>query len=572
VPIRPSTALTRLEKIHDRFGDGLPERKLALLRTFRRGRLRTADQLRRLHETLCFLRAYPDDRHLLKKVDQLLGEFSGRSDLRKLRDELADSGIAGTDLYFRFFYFSAGWLLQRCPRQVTIDWEDFDSAEKLEEILQFLVPYAETLGLDMLPFDVRRWLAELKNSRETDAEFLVRRFQALPADDFAREMLYESINVPLHVAPGRKTPARTLARAAWIRPVFQREPLQGARPDLREAVQQPPLNVQRVEGARARQSIDLLREAMATRHRDLYTFSHVNPDDIRLVDAGQGLQFLCFGTTPLRRLMLESTYGFLTLKNGVPIGYVLLSSLFGSSELAYNVFDTFRGAEAGPIFGRVVAMAHHLFGADAFSIDPYQLGHDNAEGLASGAWWFYYKLGFRPQAPQIKRLVKTELRKMKSRPGHRSTPATLNELSSDNMYFYLGTPRPDIMGRLELGRVGLAVSRFLARRYGAERERGIGECAAEAAKLLGLRALARLDEDERRAWERWSPLALLLPGVRRWSAADRRALAAVMRAKGARAETDFVERFDAHPRLRAALVALTKTTPLRPLRSSPARP
>jgi len=47
--------------------------------------------------------------------------------------------------------------------------------------------------------------------------------------------------------------------------------------------------------------------------------------------------------------LLESVYGFLTLKNGIPIGYVLVSALFGSSEIAYNVFETYRGGEAGAV-------------------------------------------------------------------------------------------------------------------------------------------------------------------------------------------------------------------------------
>ena len=46
-----------------------------------------------------------------------------------------------------------------------------------------------------------------------------------------------------------------------------------------------------------------------------------------------------------------------------------------------------------------VGLLRALFGCDSFAIDPYQLGHHNAEGLSSGAWWFYYKLGFRPIDP-----------------------------------------------------------------------------------------------------------------------------------------------------------------------------
>ncbi len=41
-----------------------------------------------------------------------------------------------------------------------------------------------------------------------------------------------------------------------------------------------------------------------------------------------------------------------------------------------------------------------LFNVDTFTVYPYQLGYGNDEGLKSGAWWFYQKLGFRARAPR----------------------------------------------------------------------------------------------------------------------------------------------------------------------------
>jgi hypothetical protein len=74
--------------------------------------------------------------------------------------------------------------------------------------------------------------------------------------------------------------------------------------------------------------------------------------------------------------------------------------------------------------------------------------------------------------------------------------------------------------------------------------------------LLGLRSHEGFSAGERLAWERWSPLVLILPGVDRWSTADRRALVRVVRAKGGRRESDFLRRFDRHPRLGKALLQL----------------
>jgi hypothetical protein len=307
--------------------------------------------------------------------------------------------------------------------------------------------------------------------------------------------------------------------------------------------------------------IDLAREAMVTRARDLDNFIHADRHDVRVFEYGDGLSFACYGLMPERRLLLESVYGMLTLKNGVPIGYVLASGLFGSSEVMYNVFETYRGGESARIYGRVLSMAHSLFGADTFAIDPFQLGHGNPEGQKSGAFWFYYKLGFRPIAPEILKLVREERRRLALEPRERSSPRTLHRLSAEYVFLHTAGPRRDVLGQLSLGNVGLHISRLLGRRFGAERERGLRECARDAGQLLGVQSFASWSAGERLAWERWSPLVLALEDVERWPAEDRRALVRVVRAKGGRRESDFVRLFDGHRRLRRGMLRLADREP-----------
>ncbi len=548
-----STLLRRLERAKAGFGEGSGAAKLALLAALGGRRLADPDQVLRFHECLCFLRAYPDDRRVFRRAGELLAGFSERADLGRHRRELADSGIAGTDIVFPFYWPTARWLARRWPGRLSIDWPGFEKAEELVESLFLLLPYTETPALDELAFELRDWLAELAGPDETGAVFLIRRFEALAMDPFAQEKLYEGFELPLALAPGPDTPSRSRARWAKGPLVFQKAPLERARPDLAREIERPPAAVREAPPREARRLIDLARESMVTRSRDLDVFVNADPGDVRIVDLERGYQFAAIGVVPERRLMFESVYGLLTLKNGVPLGYALVSALYRSAGVAYNVFDTYRGAEAGFVFGRLLATVRSLFGADAVSIDPYQLGHGNPEGLASGAWWFYYKLGFRPHDPGVKRLARRELARMEKDPGHRSSIATLEKLSAEYLFWYRGRERADVLGRLDLPFAGLAVSRYLAKRFGAERERGIETCAREAARRLGVRSLSRLSPGERLAWERWGPVAAALPGVARWPAADRRALARVIRAKGGRRESDFVSRFDAHPKLRRAI-------------------
>ncbi|UCE17599.1 MAG: hypothetical protein JSV84_12015 [Gemmatimonadota bacterium] len=556
--VKAATLLRQLEKMKNSYGCGAATRKLDLLGKLERQRLDKAKEVYRLHELLSFLQAYPDNKFVLEHVERMLAVFARRSDLRLRRRELADTGIVGTDIYYRFFWPTACWLAKRFPDNLTIDWTEFTNKQKLVDMLVMLLPYSEYPSLDSLSFSPREWLDRLKGPGETDAAFLIRRFAALRASSFSREKLYEDLDILMRLAPGPGTPTRTGAKLPGMPVIYQSKPLSRTRPNLRQEIRRPPLRVRFLSPGEGQRLVDAAVEAMITRARDLDAFAYGDMNDVRLVDCGQGLQFACIGQIPERRLLLETVYGFLTIKNGVPIGYVLASSLFSSSEIAYNVFETYRGAEAARIFGRVLAMARHLFGSTAFSIDPYQLGHDNKEGLVSGAWWFYYKLGFRPEDPEVRRILRSELRCLRRNPRHRSSLATLQKLSSEPMFLYLDKTRQDVLAKISIGELGLKISRLLAERFGSDREKGVRTLSREAAKLLGVRTLRNWSAGERLAWERWSPLVLTLPGLSGWKPEKKRALVKIVRAKGGPRESDFVRLFDKHRRLRRAIMKLAR--------------
>jgi len=108
-----AAALAALERIKDRYGAGQAATKGALLARLARSRLRTANQVLRLHEALCFLRAYPDDARLRAQVVRLLRAFAGRADLRRQREALENSGIAGTVERQAYFWPMLRWVARR---------------------------------------------------------------------------------------------------------------------------------------------------------------------------------------------------------------------------------------------------------------------------------------------------------------------------------------------------------------------------------------------------------------------------------------------------------------------------
>ena len=563
---RQATAkLSELRRILTDYGEEASAAKRACLAALGGARLPTADDVAALHEALCFLRAHPDDAELLARVETLLRAFASRADLARFAAELADSGIAGTDTTYAFYAPMAGWLARRFGDRLEVDWDVPDDRAarahldmQLKGWLETLVSHGELPALYEKPWSARQWIERLKGPDETDAAFLVRSFEGLDAAPAVRRRALEVLDVVFRLRGSADGPSRTLAyhRPATVH--FQTGPLRTARPDLAAAWARKPRSIRAVSPREGARLVDLAREAMATRGRDLDSFAYGDPRDVRLVDCGDGLVFAAIGLRPEQRLVLESVYGFLTLQNGVPIGYVLASALWGSSEIAYNVFDTWRGGEAGHVYGCILGMLRALFGSDAFTVYPYQLGHKNDEGLASGAWWFYQKLGFRARHPQSLQVMRAELLALRRDPAHRSSKSTLKTLAAHNVFWSAGPPRDDVIGVFPSEELGLAITDLLAGRYGSDRRRGERELGDEAAERLGVSGWRRWPAAERRAWERWGPLLALLPHLERWNAANRRALVRVVRAKAGRRETDFVRLFDGHRPLRQALLRLAR--------------
>jgi hypothetical protein len=465
---------------------------------------------------------------------------------------LANTGIAGTPILFQFYWPMAGWLERRWPRYLHIEWQEIEHLERLKEVLPVLVPFDEAAAFHDFDFTPRDWIEKLKGPDDTDAVFLIRRLRAIYKRDFERESLHDHLNIPYRLEPGPDTPSRSRSEYAVRSIAFQTGPLRTARPDLRQVFKQKPRRVRKLPPKKGQELIDLAREAMVTHERDLDAFSYGNVQDVYLIEFEEGLRFAAIGSLPERRYLVPTMYGFLNLKNGVPIGYYQICALGNAAEVSFNTFSSYRNADASQVYARALSMTHHVFGINTFALDPFQLGRGNKEGIESGVWWFYYKLGFRPRSRRTRRLLRSELEEMKRSPRHRSSPEILNELAAEYMYFRVNPKKNDLADRFfpSVWKISRGVSNYAAKRFGVNRELGFRVCAAEAAERVGLRSTRAFSTDELEAWERWAPLILNLRGVERWSPADRRELVKVVRAKGGASELDFLHRFDRHERLR----------------------
>ena len=522
-------------------------------------RAMTPGALSRFHERACLARAYPKTRDELVAANRLLSGFHKRKDLARHAEALADSGIVGTPIHYRFFWAMARWLESRYPALLTIDWSQGEFADRLAAALPLLVTQAESEALRRAELPAREAIDRLRASRETDATFLVRRIEALPGGDRVREATHDALDVAYRLNGSARGPSRTLAHFAGAPFAFYGGPKAGTRPDLATELDRPPRSVRELSRRDGERVLDLARAAMVTRSRDLDAFTYGDSRDVLLVDDGDGLSFAMIGVLPERRLFLPAVYGALSLRNGVPIGYVQLDVLLRNAEISFNTFETFRGGEAGFVFCRLLAAARHLFRVDTFSIEPYQLGRGNHEAIDSGAWWFYAKFGFRPRDRRVARLARAELQKRARNHEYRSSPATLTKLAAAHV-FWSGSKRNAAV-IAPIVPLGFAISRKLAKDSETGREAAIAACEDRIQRRLNVRSTGGWSSSERLWLKRWSPLMDALPGLARWSAAERRALVRVVRAKGGRTEREYARLFDAHPRLADAVLTFCRRQP-----------
>ena len=548
---KAALTLRSLEQIARRYGAGMAARKRALLAALGDTRGLSSAQLLRLHELLCFLHAYPDDRRIRGQVRRMLLAFHLRADLRRHRDALAGTGIAGTATPYRFFWPTACWIAQQWPGALRLDRDDLDAARAIIDVLpQLLEPVqaewlrgrrAATLGV----------LDRLVPRDRTDADFLIGLIVQMPGDDFSREAFGDRLDMSYVLRAGRGTPERTTARIDLAAVRYQTTDLLTGRPDLRAEARRGPLHTRPLRSEDALAVIRLARICMITRERDAAIFQFAHPEDVFLIDDGQGLAFAMMGMLPERRAVLPSTYGALMLKNGVPIGYVQADMLGRHAALSFNVFETFRRSEAARVFARLIAAIRHVFGCDEFSIEPYQLGDGNHEGIVSGAWWFYYRFGFRPRSPAARRLASREVARRRADGAHRSSVRTLRALARSHLFFSLDETRRARLPRID---AWLAEATRRMRRYRQVDPRHRRNAALEdALRRLGPVNAARLTRGQRATLGRWAPLVLAVTARGRWLAGERRQLLQLILAKAGRSERDFQRRLLRHARLRALL-------------------
>lgn len=556
---KATKALADLEQSKRRFGSEVARLRQALT-ILSKSQFTDADSLIRLHETLLFLRAYPPDADFPQQIDANLKTFQNRvslliktgADVSAL-DDPEVSGIAGGAVTSNFSYALVRWLVAKYPGQVSIDWDWFEEEDRFGVTMPRFLPLLDDDAMVEAHVPFREWL-DAARGRAREVPWLIRQFESLQISDRERAELYDSLK--LHVTwkfgfRSSRTGMRHLARKMFFhdRPLIQRREI-----SLLAELSAPPIPIQKLSRAEGQKILDLARETSAVRYRELHGFTYGDGRRVLKADPGRGTEVFVTGVPPGNRLPLRAYHAALILKNGVPVAYFEGLSIGERMESGFNLYYTFRDGETAWLYARILRLMRQLLGVTVFSIDPYQVGHENQEGIESGAFWFYRKLGFRPVRPELMRLTEAEEQRMAKDPGYRTPPRTLRKLASGHMLFEMRRGKKARQwDRFQVRNIGLAVQRRMARDFDGNAKRVRDHSSQFVTRTLDLNAKA-WNEDQRIALENLSLVFAMIPNISEWNSSEKTLAERIIRAKGSADEALYLKLMQKHTPFRDALI------------------
>jgi hypothetical protein len=526
-------------------------------------KFKDAQALIRFHETLLFMRAYPQSVQLLREVELILSSFIKR--VRSLEESGADlspldnvevSGISGTSVEDTFSYCITRWLAHRHTAEVSVDWDSLEDEYRLAATWPRFLPLLEEDALVEANVPYLDWLRAAKGGSTADLSWLIERFERLSLSEKEKAELYESLKLYVRWELGNTRATRTRMKRRAPEIFYHTEPLlRRSDVSLEREFNSPPIKLERLARQDGEAILELARETSTVRYRELYGFTHGDVARVLRAHLGRGTELFIMGVPPARRLPLRAYHAGLVFKNGVPVCYVEGLSIFERMEIGFNVYYTFREGESAWIYARLLKIFKQLLGVTAFSIDPYQLGYENEEGIESGSFWFYRKLGWRPVLPAIAKLMEAEERKLAAQKTYRTPTKILRRLAEGHMLLETPPARRSAWDSFRIRNVGLAVQRRMQERFDGDALKMRRAAAEAVARSLGVE-FERRKGAEQTAFEDLALVLSLIPDLARWSADEKSAVLRIIKAKASADESKYLRLLQQHSRLRDEIIKI----------------
>lgn len=470
--------ITKLFSIRNRYGKGLALQKLELLNNIEFKKLKSKTALESLYATLLFMLAYPDNKAVFQQAATSLKEFEQYLETHEsLSYKLYNTGVTGSKLCAAFSFEMVKWL--RRTRPAEIRFVSFEAVNtQVQSILSVVMSKTESEIFQDRNAEWKSWLTQMRKPGEDLLDQLIDIFSSSTMRPELKDEFWNALGINVEIS----FTSHCALPASLTKIHYHQSLIKHTIPKQADGM---PAAV-KLSPEEARQLIDRCRMILVRKLRELDPISYTDIKYIRFYHLQRGMSIALMGMVPERRHPIDNYMGYVVFKNGLPVSYAGSWILFDSARISLNVFTDYRGGEAKYIFNQAQQTHQKVYHLKRFTVDPYQLGKDNSDGIKSGAFWIYYHAGYRPMKKIQKELAAGEQEKINKGKGYRSSEKILHTLSESRLELLLQKGAVDF-DVTDLSRLYTAI---LLKNHDGNRN------TAEKKSFKKLQAMLRLNEKD----------------------------------------------------------------------------
>ena len=418
--------VSQLFSIRNSYGKKFSSKKLYLLKAISNEKLTSKKDVQVFHSLLLFLIAYPDNQVVYTQSSIVLQQLHLYIQSHtKLRDGLYNSGVTNTHLCAAYSFEMVKWMRATYKKNIRI--QSFEASEaQIQAILSVVMPKVES---EIMQDGNAGWRSWLKQSMKKEEELLDRLIAVFDETDIRPEVkdeLWNTIGINIEIdfiAPD------SLPDSLFI-PYYHRSLIKKKKSPPIQGIHPPKVHLDKEASEKI---IECSRMILVRHLREIDPITFTSPELISYYQLPRGLSIALMGMVPARRHPIDSYMGYTVFKNGLPVAYAASWVLFDSARIGLNIFPAYRGGESQYIFEQVLKIHQGVYRLKRFSTDHYQIGKDNSDGIHSGAFWIYYRAGFRPIREEQKDIAATEAKKIRSVKGYLTPSTVLKKLAESRL-------------------------------------------------------------------------------------------------------------------------------------------
>ena len=489
---------------------------------FSRQKNYSPSQLKQYHDALLFICAWPYDKKVFllaqNEISRLAEILKQHQHNKAWQYKLSGSGLPFTELRAQYSESLTLWLLNNFHRDVRPAGASGET-EMAKKLLQSMLPGVEFYQASQDELNIWKRVKSITGyyHDQEALQWMANIIQEQVGDPTLSDLVYDNLKIFLSWKLNDGFFTRSFLKLSPASIHFYKFPKNKV--DRLSLKHRPPPKEKKLSKEHAEKLITIARVSLAMYYSETDPFTYADEHETALFDFGGGLQIALIGMIKERQLSLENYIGYLAFQNGIPVAYGG-GWLFGyRCKIGINTFPPFRGGRSSELFLQVMRLYQKAYSVKTFEVKSYQFGKNNSEGIKTGAFWFYYKLGFRPANLIIKKIAEAEYEKIKSKPSYRSPAHLLRSFTNSHLELKLKKIDAAVF---DAEKISLFVTNMIKDRFGGNRENAIMVCKREAMNFLGLKKDLFKNSPEKNVFTNWSLLLACLPGKGNWNKKQRR--------------------------------------------------